>query len=259
VTGESAKASIISADTKSQQKITLTTEEAAARVGIARARALRKKYRATSCDTNDACAFEYRMQDGVMRVTSPDLHEDAHGGALLFEDAHTDFRTYLADYTDLVNLTADASLQTICRHRLNLLEQHFDLHKELHQKEEHIECMSTAQDFYSVKKVDTHIHLAAAIDPVSITRFIRDKATHHAHDVIAKDGRTLGQLLAAVNLRPEDINVERLNLHADESLFRRFDNFNLKYNPSGEKQLRDLFLKADNFMGGQVSYYYYYP
>lgn len=33
--------------------------------------------------------------------------------------------------------------------------------------------------------------------------------------------------------------------------FHRFDKFNSKYNPVGASELRDLYLKTENFLGGE--------
>ena len=37
----------------------------------------------------------------------------------------------------------------------------------------------------------------------------------------------------------------------DRNTFHRFDKFNAKYNPIGESRLREVFLKTDNYIGGQ--------
>ena len=38
---------------------------------------------------------------------------------------------------------------------------------------------------------------------------------------------------------------------ADSSTFQRFDRFNKKYNPLGYTELRNIFLKIDNFLNGR--------
>jgi AMP deaminase len=86
---------------------------------------------------------------------------------------------------------------------------------------------------------------------MQVTDFIRNKLLNCPDDVVDKDGTTLGQMMHKAGLSAEDINVETLDLHADETLFDRFDRFNAKYNPHGNSQLRTVFLKAENFMGGR--------
>ncbi|KAJ2574664.1 AMP deaminase, partial [Coemansia sp. RSA 1804] len=39
-------------------------------------------------------------------------------------------------------------------------------------------------------------------------------------------------------------------MHVQKDEYRRFDRFNLKYNPVGESRLREIFLKTDNYMHG---------
>ena len=46
-------------------------------------------------------------------------------------------------------------------------------------------------------------------------------------------------------------SVDFLGVHALGSCFQRFDLFNEKYNPFGQRALRDVFLKADNYINGR--------
>ena len=45
-------------------------------------------------------------------------------------------------------------------------------------------------------------------------------------------------------------SVDYLGVHALGSCFQRFDLFNQKYNPFGQRTLREVFLKTDNFIKG---------
>jgi AMP deaminase len=80
---------------------------------------------------------------------------------------------------------------------------------------------------------------------------MREKFKSHPDDVVAKDGTTLGELAKQMDLDPSTINVNSLDIQADESLFNRFDHFNAKYNPLGNSALRTIFLKSKNDMGGR--------
>lgn len=40
-------------------------------------------------------------------------------------------------------------------------------------------------------------------------------------------------------------------LSQDRQTFHRFDKFNSKYNPVGASELRDLYLKTENYIGGE--------
>ncbi|MFS8003869.1 putative AMP deaminase [Helianthus anomalus] len=48
-----------------------------------------------------------------------------------------------------------------------------------------------------------------------------------------------------------DLNVDLLDVHTDKRTFRRFDKFNLKYNPCGQSRLIENFLKQDNLIKGR--------
>ena len=43
------------------------------------------------------------------------------------------------------------------------------------------------RDFYNVRKVDTHIHLSAAMNQKHLLRFIKRKARYHSDEVVTKD------------------------------------------------------------------------
>lgn len=53
-----------------------------------------------------------------------------------------------------------------------------------------------------------------------------------------------------VGICAHDASVDHLDVHALGSCFQRFDLFNQKYNPFGQRTLRDVFLKTDNYIEG---------
>jgi AMP deaminase len=71
--------------------------------------------------------------------------------------------------------------------------------------------------------------------------------------VIIRDGQelTLSEVFESLSMTSYDLNVDKLDVHADRSTFHRFDKFNLKYNPVGESRLREIFLKTDNHIKGR--------
>ena len=62
---------------------------------------------------------------------------------------------------------------------------------------------------------------------------------------------TLSQVFDEMGIRPYDLNLDSLGMHADPSIFCRFDKFNLKYNPLGKSRLREIFLKTENRLKGR--------
>ncbi|KER23876.1 hypothetical protein T265_14540, partial [Opisthorchis viverrini] len=55
-----------------------------------------------------------------------------------------------------------------------------------------------------------------------------------------------------VGISAHDMTIDNLDVHADRNIFHRFDKFNAKYNPIGQSQLREVFLKTDNYMKGTL-------
>eukprot|EP01122_Echinamoeba_exundans_P017861 TRINITY_DN980_c0_g1_i3.p1 TRINITY_DN980_c0_g1~~TRINITY_DN980_c0_g1_i3.p1 ORF type:complete len:1088 (+),score=165.49 TRINITY_DN980_c0_g1_i3:521-3784(+) len=139
--------------------------------------------------------------------------------------------------------------------RLKLLSYKFDVHRCLNDPAEIEGTQDDPRDFSTVMKVDTHIHLSAAMTSKHLLEFIKDKAENHGEDVVAlsKDGQpeTLTKVFSKLGIDLVRFNLNVLDTRADNT-FERFDNFNAKYSPMGMSQLRDVFLKSENgVLGGR--------
>ncbi|XP_044537758.1 AMP deaminase 3 [Gracilinanus agilis] len=145
--------------------------------------------------------------------------------------------------------------KTYCHRRLNFLESKFSLHEMLNEMSEFKELKSNPhRDFYNVRKVDTHIHAAACMNQKHLLRFIKHTyQTEPDRIVTEKRGRkiTLRQVFDGLHMDPYDLTVDSLDVHAGRQTFHRFDKFNSKYNPVGASELRDLYLKTENYLGGE--------
>ena len=207
--------------------------------------------------------YSFEMHRGVMRVwhetepaktgyRKPGRPSDA---PLAFPEPPT-FGQYTNDLARLLHITSDAAVQSFCYHRLQRLEARFRLHVMEHEQEEAYEQRQVPhRDFYNVRKVDTHIHLAAAMNQKHLLRFIKRKARCHPDEVVTKaeDGSpmTLQQVFDQMGLEPYDLSIDALDMHTDTKTFCRFDKFNLKYNPLGKSKLREIFLKTENQIQGR--------
>lgn len=91
-----------------------------------------------------------------------------------------------------------------------------------------------------------------------LLRFIKRKVRQSTDELVWQDRKkpgtpalTLNQVFESLDLLPNELNVDTLDVHADNSLFHRFDRFNLKYNPFGQSRLREIFIKTDNYIKGK--------
>tara|TARA_B100000513_G_scaffold143226_1_gene65725 strand:+ start:3661 stop:6090 length:2430 start_codon:yes stop_codon:yes gene_type:complete len=170
--------------------------------------------------------------------------------------ASPSLRTFTRDLQRLIAICSDAAVNSFCYRRLQRLESRFHLHAMEHEQAETSEQRQVPhRDFYNVRKVDTHVHLAAAMNQKHLLRFIKKKLKTEPEAVVSRsaDGRTrtLAQVFEDMGLSPYDLSLDALGMHADQSIFCRFDKFNLKYNPLGMGTLRDVFLKSDNMVRGR--------
>ena len=88
-----------------------------------------------------------------------------------------------------------------------------------------------------------------------LLRFIKKKMRKEADTVVMKDRDgspvTMREVFKRMKITPYDLSVDMLDVHADRNTFHRFDKFNTKYNPIGESNLREIFIKTDNFVEGK--------
>lgn len=155
---------------------------------------------------------------------------------------------FRADYETMVALSTNGSVKTLAYRRLRDLQSRFDMHTAMNTHLEKVGGMRT--DFYTVRKVDNHVHLAAAASPRKMLSFMRKKMLRHSYDVV-HEGKTLASIVKSLKLDPRTLTVDALDVQGGFSLFKRFDRFNAKYNPMGEAVLRTVFLKTQNDIGGR--------
>ncbi|XP_030645906.1 AMP deaminase 3b [Chanos chanos] len=193
-----------------------------------------------------------KMKDGIICVYDNDE-------ALKQEQPHSlpypDLETFAIDLSHVLAMIADGPTKTYCHRRLNFLASKFYLHEMLNEMAELKELKSVPhRDFYNVRKVDTHIHAAACMNQKHLLKFIQTTyKTEAEREVLEKGGKkiTLKQLFEKLAMDPYDLTVDSLDVHAGRQTFHRFDKFNSKYNPVGASELREIYLKTDNYIDGE--------
>uniref|UniRef100_A0A8C4R7W7 AMP deaminase n=1 Tax=Eptatretus burgeri TaxID=7764 RepID=A0A8C4R7W7_EPTBU len=198
----------------------------------------------------DNLGYTARMNDGVVH-----LYRSQENDAQIYNLPYPHLETFITDMNVLLMLIADGPTKTFSHRRLKFLESKFHLHEMLNEMAELKEVKAIPhRDFYNVRKVDTHIHAAACMNQKHLLRFIKKSYRVDADRVVrVKDGQpiTLEGLFNSLHLHPYDLTVDSLDVHAGRQTFHRFDKFNSKYNPVGASELRELYLKTDNYMEGE--------
>ncbi|KRX01195.1 hypothetical protein PPERSA_03699 [Pseudocohnilembus persalinus] len=156
------------------------------------------------------------------------------------------------------NIVNDKKVKSLCYERLKLQEKHFEMHELLNYDKEMKEQKEIMyQDFFTIPKVDTHIHHSACMSAKQLADFLIEifsdqEQLKRVVKIEQNEEFTLQDVLNQIGVDdPREINVDSLNVQADRTLFKRFDNFNNKYNPQSSSLLREIFLKTDNHMGGE--------
>mmetsp|Transcript_45118 Transcript_45118/g.107286 ORF Transcript_45118/g.107286 Transcript_45118/m.107286 type:complete len:747 (+) Transcript_45118:81-2321(+) len=183
-------------------------------------------------------------------------------GQVVGEKAMISVEEFCRDYVEMVEVSNDRDCMSFCLPRLKELELKFELYTHRNAAmERQIQRGAGRRDFYQVRKVDTHIHHSAAFSQRQLMKFIRQKMRDEKDVVVAKDkGKemTLAEVFNSAGISNEaDVHADNLCVAASlggcghHDTFGRFDRFNNKYNPFGDKRLRDIFLKTDNQIDGR--------
>uniref|UniRef100_A0AAX7VG42 AMP deaminase n=1 Tax=Astatotilapia calliptera TaxID=8154 RepID=A0AAX7VG42_ASTCA len=188
--------------------------------------------------------YELQIKDGIIHV-----YESAE--ALKQEQAYSlpypDLETFAIDLSHVLAMIADGPTKSYCHRRLNFLGSKFYLHEMLNEMAELKELKRVPhRDFYNVRKV---------VSPVPLSDlFIQTTYQTEADRVVLEKGSkklTLKEVFDSLHMDPYDLTVDSLDVHAGRQTFHRFDKFNSKYNPVGASELREIYLKADNYIKGE--------
>ncbi|MGH0134299.1 UNVERIFIED_CONTAM: hypothetical protein FKN15_027082 [Acipenser sinensis] len=203
-------------------------------------------------DAPENLNYQLKMSDGIIYVYDNEKMMKSNEPRSL---PYPDLETFAIDLSHILALLADGPTKTYCHRRLNFLGSKFYLHEMLNEMAELKELKSVPhRDFYNVRKVDTHIHAAACMNQKHLLKFIQTTYKDEADRIVQeKAGKkmTLKQVFDSLHMDPYDLTVDSLDVHAGRQTFHRFDKFNSKYNPVGASELRDLYLKTDNYMDGE--------
>ncbi|KAJ2802038.1 AMP deaminase [Coemansia guatemalensis] len=200
---------------------------------------------------DDGCTFEIGA-DGLYAVYEPSGNGSEE--KVQFTTAPS-IKEFYMDLNFLLDTISDGPIKTWAFRRLRYLDARWQLYILLNEREETMQSkMVPHRDLYNVRKVDGHVHLAAAMNQKHLLRFIKHKLKMEPdRPVIVRDGRTLTlrEVFESLNLTAYDLSIDTLDMHAHKGAYHRFDKFNLKYNPIGESRLREIFLKTDNYTDGE--------
>ncbi|XP_014780549.1 AMP deaminase 2 [Octopus bimaculoides] len=155
-----------------------------------------------------------------------------------------------------VMLYLKLGMKSFSYQRLSYLSYKYQLHVLLNEiKESAAQKEVPHRDFYNIRKVDTHIHASSCMNQKHLLRFIKKQMKVNPDEIVScnRDGKMmkLKEVFDSLRINTYELNVDMLDVHADRNTFHRFDKFNAKYNPIGQSELREIFIKTDNHIGGK--------
>lgn len=227
----------------------ITAENERACVAIQECRSLRQKYfghQGRQTKSLNASDIGFRFgKDGIV-----ELYRESDIETNLVHVPN--IQEFKDDYMRVVELVNEGSMRSFCFQRLQLLGSAFKMHTTMNgpvEAQEQSNLLGT--DFYRTLKIDNHIHAAAAPSAKQFVNFVTNKLQKEPQTVVSKDGKTLKQIFDDANLNENHLTIDAFNVLADYSVYQRFDNFSAKYSPFRMADLRRIFLKTNNHMGGR--------
>ncbi|XP_004380432.1 AMP deaminase 1 isoform X2 [Trichechus manatus latirostris] len=203
-------------------------------------------------DLPENLGYHPKMKDGVIYIYP---NKEAASKDEPKPLAYPNLDVFLDDMNFLLALIVQGPVKTYTHRRLKFLSSKFQVHEMLNEMDELKELKNNPhRDFYNCRKVDTHIHAAACMNQKHLLRFIKKSYHVDAERVVystEEKNLTLKELFAKLKMHPYDLTVDSLDVHAGRQTFQRFDKFNDKYNPVGASELRDLYLKTENYINGE--------
>uniref|UniRef100_A0A8C1QN55 AMP deaminase n=1 Tax=Cyprinus carpio TaxID=7962 RepID=A0A8C1QN55_CYPCA len=190
----------------------------------------------------DNLIYRMKMKDGIIYVYENTEALSMNKPRCL---PYPDLETFAIDMSHVLAMIADVPIKTYCHRRLNFLVSKFYLHEMLNEMAELKELKGVPhRDLYNVRKVDTHIHAAACMNQKHLLDFIQTTYKTDAEGVVLEK---VGPMICwwLVQYASGLVYVQ------GRQTFHRFDKFNSKYNPVGASELREIYLKTDNYIEGE--------
>ena len=187
-------------------------------------------------------------EDGVMELYNLDDDNEKKYNLSVVPNV----QEFSEDYKRMTKMVTEGFMRSYCFQRLQLLSSAFRTHVTVNGPIESLEQGNLlGTDFFRTLKIDNHIHAAGAPTAKQFLNFVANKLEKEADTVISKDGKTLGQVFEEAGLDKDHLTIDAFNVLADYSVYQRFDNFNSKYSPFRLADMRRIFLKSTNHLGGR--------
>lgn len=208
------------------------------------------------------------LVNGVLTVTMK-----VGGTCVLRAPDHKTYAEYVEDMKWLIGVSRDGPTNTLAYHRCKALNSLYDLHVHLNRSHERKQLNGNGTDFFQSCKVDNHIHLSGAFNGRMLLRYIREKFVSDRDVIVLErpNGKrvTLGQvalgLVSRTGIEREEttyvrkevaakaarmIDHDQMETCADTACYQRFDVFNDRFSPFANPDLRVIFMKTKNLVGG---------
>ena len=221
---------------------------------LLKARAIRAKYAfkrireawdpSGPLQVDDSVNYSYRINEwGIFEV----IKEGDEANSLFPVPT---LEEYVKDHNECESIVREKTVLSLASHRLKSMEQLYDMHVHQNWKSEETDNGIDNADFFSIAKVDTHIHLSAAFSPKDLLLYMQKAAREQPDEVVLK-GKSLKELFEANGLTAETLSIDKLHVQGDADVFDRFDLFNAKYKIAGSSDLKEAFLSYANDANGK--------
>jgi AMP deaminase len=144
----------------------------------------------------------------------------------------------------------NTSNKSFCYLRLKMLLMKFNIHLQCNVDREALnQKVHSRKDFYTIVKVDNHVHLSTCMNQKHLQKFIKVKLKEEPNTKVHETGETsicLNEVTSHLGFDSSTLTVDVVDSYNSKS-----EKYGNKYNPLNRLTIKDIFLSIENHIQGR--------
>lgn len=186
-------------------------------------------------ELSECCVLEYN--NGIFGIQGVDLK-------LISK------QEFYSDMQFVMENVYDTSNKSFCYLRLKMMFMKFNIHLQCNLDREALnQRVYSRKDFYTIVKVDNHVHLSTCVNQKHLQKFIKTKLREEPETIVSRQGETeigLRELSQKLGFDASTLTVDVVENYNSQS-----DRYLYKYSKFNKLSIKDIFLSLDNYLSGR--------
>lgn len=175
-------------------------------------------------------------------------------GIIAFEDVDFKIISKQEYYSDLqfimenIYSTVNKSFSYL---RLKMLMMKFNVHLQCNlDREAFHQKVKSRKDFYTIMKIDNHVHITTCMNQKHLQKFIKTKLKEEPKTIVSFDENKKLELEIAMKNLGLDASTLTVDVVNSYNL-NRLEKYSNKYNPFCQLSIKNIFLNTENYINGR--------